>query len=297
MTLIWMVGHLLRRCHQVHTSIWSDSFGNALTAPQYAVLSALASGTFTDQQSIGMSAALDKSTVADIVRRLEVHGWLRRTEDPADGRRHRMTLTPVASFALTQTSEMIRAVQSQLLAPVAPDDRAGLIRLLQILARVEGVAVMSDEISGGVSQALVETPGHLIRRAQQVHTSLWTNEFGREITGPQAAVLRMLQVTGEIPQVHLGKLVALDKSNASDVVARLIARGLLQRRIDPEDKRNRLVTLTDDGRELTDEVMPRVESVQASLLEPIPVNDRQRLVEALSAIAFRGSPQSLAQSQ
>ena len=41
-------------------------------------------------------------------------------------------------------------------------------------------------------------PGHLIRRAQQVHTWLWNAEVSSEVTSPQFAVLYALRAEPDI---------------------------------------------------------------------------------------------------
>lgn len=82
-------GHLLRRAQQVHTELWA-TWVEGLTGPQYATLVAIAGWDDVDQCRAGQ---LDKSTVAEVVRRLVDKGWVRRTPDPADRRRRLLTLT------------------------------------------------------------------------------------------------------------------------------------------------------------------------------------------------------------
>jgi hypothetical protein len=44
----------------------------------------------------------------------------------------------------------------------------------------------------GTPLPLDTTVGHLLRRAQQVHTALWSGEFAGDLTGPQYALLSAL---------------------------------------------------------------------------------------------------------
>src|SRR5438477_192430 len=80
-------------------------------------------------------------------------------------------------------------------------------------------------------------PGHLIRRAQQVHYWLWNAQVSGEVTSPQFAVLYALRAEKNIDQKTLGERVSLDRSTTAEVVARLKSRGLIQRFRDPRDGR------------------------------------------------------------
>src|SRR5258708_19869885 len=80
-------------------------------------------------------------------------------------------------------------------------------------------------------------PGHLIRRAQQVHYWLWNAEVSADVTSPQFAVLYALRAGKNIDQKTLGERVSLDRSTTAEVVARLASRGLLQRFRDPTTAR------------------------------------------------------------
>src|ERR671930_1240732 len=51
-------------------------------------------------------------------------------------------------------------------------------------------------------------------------------------------------------QSQLAAAVGRDKTRLIPILDRLEARGLLRRAPDPDDRRNRIVSLTDDGREL-----------------------------------------------
>src|SRR5260370_521604 len=72
-------------------------------------------------------------------------------------------------------------------------------------------------------------PGHLIRRAQQVHYWLWNAEVSPEVTSPQFAVLYALRAEKNIDQKTLGERVSLDRSTTAEVAARLKPPGLLHR--------------------------------------------------------------------
>lgn len=119
LTLKSTPGHLIRRAQQVHTVAWGDEVGRAVTAPQYAVLSALwANPEGIDQSTAGELASLDKSSVADVVRRLAGRGWVARTVDPSDTRRRLLSLTAEVRDDLPRLTASVRRVQDRVLAPL-----------------------------------------------------------------------------------------------------------------------------------------------------------------------------------
>lgn len=67
---------------------------HGITAAQYNVLSVLAAaGEGISQRELGDVLVVDRSNVTGLVDRMEKAGWVRRTDDPADRRVYRVTLT------------------------------------------------------------------------------------------------------------------------------------------------------------------------------------------------------------
>lgn len=276
-----LVGHLLRRCYQVHHQLWAEEVGSTLTPSQYSLLlTVAAAGAGLDQHTIGTGAGLDRSTTAGIVRRLKVHGWLKQSRDPRDGRRQVVSLAAPSSVALEGLAPAVARVQARLLRPVEDGDRGWLEDRLALVADVG-------------PRAQDRRPGHLLRLAQQRHTALWTEEVGARLTGPQFAVLDVLRRDGDLGQGVLAEAAAVDRSSASDVLGRLESRGWTERSADPSDRRTRRVRLTPAGEEVLRAVHGPVLRVQERLVQPVPTGDRERLVHLLGRVAD-GAPTSLA---
>ncbi|TAL78528.1 MAG: MarR family transcriptional regulator [Burkholderiaceae bacterium] len=90
-------------------------------------------------------------------------------------------------------------------------------------------------------------PGHLLRRAQQISASMFHDELGQFVTPVQYAILRTLIDHPGIDQVSLAGLVAMDTSTAASVAIRLEEKKLLVRNIDPSNRRQRALFVTDAG--------------------------------------------------
>ncbi|MFB9743580.1 MarR family winged helix-turn-helix transcriptional regulator [Pseudonocardia sulfidoxydans] len=112
-------GHLIRRVQQAHTVAWSDEVGRVMTAPQYAVISALWAHPEGIDQSTGAElASVDKSSMADIVQRLVRRDWIARTRDANDARRRLLCLTDTVRDELVSLTPAVRRVQDRLLGPL-----------------------------------------------------------------------------------------------------------------------------------------------------------------------------------
>src|SRR3712207_5904930 len=143
---------------------------------------------------------------------------------------------------------------------------------------VGGVAVAAEEPGGAAPVAalpLGTTMGHLLRRAQQVHTALWAREFNGDLTGPQYALLSVLARAGGVDQRSAGRLASLDKSTAADVIARLQRNGWLGREKDPSDGRRNVLFLSTPARAALQQITVRAAQIQRQLLEPLTPEDRE----------------------
>lgn len=125
--------------------------------------------------------------------------------------------------------------------------------------------------------------GHLIRRAQQVHNSLWNLEVSDEVTSPQLLVLVALDRTPGMDQRSLGLEVSLDRSTTADVVERLMRKGLLERSRDPSDRRRNTLRLTEQGQSLLAELHPRTDAMNELLLSELEPADRAAFVQLFTS--------------
>jgi DNA-binding MarR family transcriptional regulator len=278
-------GHLIRRSQQVHNSLWVEEFADDLTSPQYGVLSVLAVRPGIDQGQLGELVSLDKSSTADVVARLAGRMWVSRERDPGDARRNVLALTPAAAIAFRHLVPMSQRVQERVLAPVPDDDRDGFLRSLRAVARFDAVATAGRSPSRPVALR-IDVPGHLIRRAQRVHTAYWAEIFDRELTGPQYAAMHVLAQWPDINQRQLGEAAALDKSTAADILDRLERRGWVVRHRDPADGRGKLLALSDEAAVIIDDLAPRVAEVQDALLSPLAPPRRDEFLRILALVAY-----------
>jgi len=136
-----MPGHLIRRAQQISTALFTaECAGFDMTSVQYAALMTLAAHPGIDATRLSALIAFDRSTLGDVLERLEAKGWILRGPGPDDRRVKLLRLSDTGIALLDQVTPAVRRVQERLLAPLAPDDRATMIRLLGELADLHNEA-------------------------------------------------------------------------------------------------------------------------------------------------------------
>ena len=127
-------GHLIRRLHQVSTAYFTEECGADLTAVQYAALVAVGSHPGIDATRLSEVIYFDRSTIGDVLDRIESKGWIVRRSTPEDRRIKLCTLSPTGREVLRQIAPGIRRVQERLLAPLTPAEAKTVVRLLAKMA-------------------------------------------------------------------------------------------------------------------------------------------------------------------
>lgn len=125
-------GHLVRRAHQIHDTIFAEeTAGYDITSPQFAALRAVAEFPEIEQTALSDTIAYDRSTIGGLVDRLEAKGMLRRTIGTRDRRTKRLSLTADGAALLLALGAKTPRVQERLLAPLSADERATFLALLE----------------------------------------------------------------------------------------------------------------------------------------------------------------------
>ena len=126
--------------------------------------------------------------------------------------------------------------------------------------------------------------GFVLRKAHQRHLAIFALRIA-DLTPPQFAALAKLADVGETSQNQLGSLIAMDAATVKGVIDRLKARGLVELSRHDVDKRRLLVSLTPQGRETVERLIPLAETITAETLAPLSRKEATTLLKLLSRIA------------
>lgn len=124
----------------------------------------------------------------------------------------------------------------------------------------------------------------LVHRVGQIGTERFAREYQGELTPRQLAVLRAVAAKDGASQTDIVVATGVDRSTTSDIVKRLVRRGLLRRRRSRKDARAYVVELTPDGQIAMDAAMPMLSRVEACLLETLPEDQRGPFLSGLEHI-------------
>jgi DNA-binding MarR family transcriptional regulator len=125
-------------------------------------------------------------------------------------------------------------------------------------------------------------PGPYIRRLQQIAVALFLQETATlGLTPVQYGALLTVRHHPGVDQRTLAGLMGLDTSTTAGVVDRLDARGLLRRNASPQDRRVRLLSLTDAGEALLMEATPLVNKAQSRILAPLAPHEQATFMRML----------------
>jgi len=125
------VGYLIRRAQQLHVAVWARVVSTETSSVQYSILAVLDRLGGASQKELCDEVDLDRSTIADLVSRMERRGLIARRRDPRDARRNTVTLTAAGLAERRRLAPLVAEVQVELTAALDPDDRAALEGILR----------------------------------------------------------------------------------------------------------------------------------------------------------------------
>ena len=132
-----MPGHLIRRVNQISASIFAEECAaSGLTSVQFAALTAMRENPGVDATRLSSLIAFDRSTLGDVLERLEVKGFILRSPSPHDKRIKLLHLSSQGSKVLKDVEPDVLRVQQRLLAPLDPRDRIEMMRMLTQLIQL-----------------------------------------------------------------------------------------------------------------------------------------------------------------
>ena len=132
-----MPGHLIRRLQQIASALFLEQAkAFEFTPVQYAALVAIKSHPGLDQTTLCNEIALDRSTIGDVVSRLEKRGLINRTNGAADRRTKSLHITAAGSRMIRDIKPAVEATQRLILAPLKASERSAFMQMLKYLVHL-----------------------------------------------------------------------------------------------------------------------------------------------------------------
>ncbi len=136
--------HLLHRAGQSADELFAANTADMpLTPRQYEVLKAVATADEPSQTQLVDSTGIDRSTLADIVRRLVERNLLSRNRTRRDARMYAVSITPQGREALEGIEPAAHRTHERLLSGLSQDERASLVDMLKRI--VQAAKAVEDD--------------------------------------------------------------------------------------------------------------------------------------------------------
>jgi MarR family transcriptional regulator, lower aerobic nicotinate degradation pathway regulator len=110
----------------------------------YRVLATLGEFGPTSQAALGRRSGIHLSDLVATINELADRKLVERAPDPADRRRNVITITPAGRRQLRRLDKQVTQIQDELLAPLSPDERDQLTRLLTRILDYHGRTSAED---------------------------------------------------------------------------------------------------------------------------------------------------------
>ena len=146
---------------------------------------------------------------------------------------------------------------------------------------------MHQDQPGRTPARLKDRPTWLISRAYARSSGLLNAGFeahGSGLRGYHYRLLAALDEWGPVSQADLGRSTGIDRSDVTAALAELESRNLIERTVNPENKRRNIVTLTPEGVERLDELDLVVGTIQDELLAPLTATQRRQFIALISRL-------------
>lgn len=134
-------GHLIRRAQQIAVAIFMEECEPFdITPVQYAALVAIRENADVDATRLSALVAFDRSTLGNVLERLEAKGLIERVGSPHDKRVKVLRLSRQGRRILKDVEPAAIRAQERILAPLKPEDRTRFVALLAQLVALNNEA-------------------------------------------------------------------------------------------------------------------------------------------------------------
>ncbi|MBR0894403.1 MarR family transcriptional regulator [Bradyrhizobium tropiciagri] len=134
-------GYLFRRMQQIAVALFIEECrAFDLTPVQYAALVTISTHPGIDATRLSAVIAFDRSTLGNVIERLQAKEFIARKPSPEDKRVKLLYLTKAGASVLNEIMPAVDKAQARMLQPLKPADRKTLLSLLTQLVDLNNEA-------------------------------------------------------------------------------------------------------------------------------------------------------------
>lgn len=133
-------GHLIRRLQQIGVAIFmNETKGFEITPVQYSALLAVRNNPGIDQTTLMEIIAFDRSTIGEVVGRLEAKDLLLRVAGKRDRRTKLLYITSAGRNLIKTIRPRVDAAQRLIMEPLTAGERVQFMRIMRKLVDLNNV--------------------------------------------------------------------------------------------------------------------------------------------------------------
>ncbi|GGJ79654.1 MarR family transcriptional regulator [Alloalcanivorax dieselolei] len=134
--LLGRPGFLIRRLHQIHCGLFLDETReHNITPVQYSLMTTLSTHGEMDQNSLAHEIGLERTSVAEVIPRLEARGLLKRRQSDEDRRFKLVKLSRKGVYLLKKMEAAVQRAHDRTIEAIPKDQRD--VFMLQLIRLVE----------------------------------------------------------------------------------------------------------------------------------------------------------------
>jgi DNA-binding MarR family transcriptional regulator len=139
--------HLIRRCQQFYGDLYArEAGGKELTKQQFTLLCALEQNDGASQTALVEITGIDRSTLAEMVRRMLEKGLLSRERTEEDARANAVAISPSGRKALRSARNAADRAERALLEALPQPERMKFVKALTQIAQA------AEQMNGDASK-------------------------------------------------------------------------------------------------------------------------------------------------
>jgi len=148
-------GHLIRRAQQgAHAAFMAEARSLGITPVQYSALIVIKDFPGIDATRLSELIYFDRTTIGQVIERLEAKGLVSRKTGIEDKRTKRIFVTLRGKEAIQKVTAVLPRVNERILGELSPAERATFMRLL---ARMVGAEPDDETVTQSVRERIART--------------------------------------------------------------------------------------------------------------------------------------------
>jgi len=137
--------HLLHRAEQLAGDRFTQLVGETVTLRQFIVLAAIAENPGLSQNDLVRATGVDRSTLADMITRMQKRGWITRSPSTLDGRANAVRMAAAGSMIFHAAAHHAKAADAAILDALPRTKRRTFLNTLTKLAKLSDEAAAKAE--------------------------------------------------------------------------------------------------------------------------------------------------------